>query len=181
VVNLFELDPGSGIPKLVRMIVEIPKGATNKYEYDVETGVFRLDRPLYSPMHYPGDYGFIPGTLAEDQDPADVLALMESPSFPGCMIEVRPIGVLDMEDQEEGDHKIVAVPTSNPRYHQIQSMEDVFPHVRRELEHFFAIYKELEGRRTRMLGWGGVDEAHHVIMSSRERFLSSMAGRPIPG
>jgi inorganic pyrophosphatase len=100
---LYDLDPGPECPELVRMIVEIPKNSANKYEYDRNLGVFRLDRALYSPVHYPGDYGFIPGTLAADGDPMDVLALVEEPSFTGCLIEVRPVGVLNMIDQDETD------------------------------------------------------------------------------
>src|SRR5438876_5553930 len=103
--SLYDLDPGADCPNLVRLIVEIPKNSTNKYEYDAELGVFKLDRTLYSPVHYPGDYGFIPGTLASDGDPMDVLALVEEPSFPGCMIEVRPIGVLNMVDKGDADKK----------------------------------------------------------------------------
>src|SRR5512142_231023 len=111
--SLYDLDPGPSIPEIVRMIVEIPKNSANKYEYDGSLGVFRLDRTLYSPMHYPGDYGFIPGTLAEDGDPLDALALVDQASFSGCLIEVRPIGVLNMMDQQEPDQKILAVPTRN--------------------------------------------------------------------
>ena len=137
------------------MIVEIPKNSTNKYEYDGELGVFRLDRTLYSPMHYPGDYGFIPGTLAEDGDPLDVLTLVEEPSFAGCMIEVRPVGILNMVDNAEKDQKVVAVPNRNPRYDQVHTLDQLFPHTRREIEHFFTIYKELEGKKTQMQGWAG--------------------------
>jgi inorganic pyrophosphatase len=170
-LSLYDLDPGPDCPELVRMIVEIPKNATNKYEYDGKLGVFRLDRSLYSPMHYPGDYGFIPGTLAEDNDPMDVLVLVQEPSFTGCMIEVRPVGILNMVDSEEGDQKVLAVPTRNPRYDQIHTMDQIFSHVRREIEHFFTIYKELEGRLTRMEGWGGPREARREIMASRQRYL----------
>lgn len=156
------------------MIVEIPKNSGNKYEYDGNLGVFRMDRALYSPMHYPGDYGFIPGTLAEDGDPMDVLTLMEEPTFTGCMLEVRPVGVLNMVDSDEPDQKILAVPNRNPRYDQIHTMDQVFPHVRRETEHFFAIYKELEGRQTRMLGWAGPREARKAILESRLRYLKGI-------
>ncbi len=129
--KLYDLDPGPECPELVRMIVEIPKNSANKIEYDGELGVFRLDRALYSPMHYPGDYGFIPGTLAEDGDPLDVLVLVSEPSFTGCLIEVRPIGLLRMVDREEMDEKVIAVPTRNPRYDEIHTIDQVFPHVRR--------------------------------------------------
>jgi inorganic pyrophosphatase len=169
--SLYELDPGPEMPEIVRMIVEIPKNSSNKYEYDGALGVFRLDRPLFSPMHYPGDYGFVPGTRAEDHDPLDVLCLVEHPSFTGCMIEVRPVGILDMEDNQEGDQKVIAVPINSPRSQEIHTIDQVFPHVRREIEHFFAIYKELEGRRTRLIGWGGPKEARAAILTSRQRYL----------
>jgi inorganic pyrophosphatase len=174
--SLYDLDPGQDCPELVRMIVEIPKNSTNKYEYDGKFGVFRLDRSLYSPMHYPGDYGFIPGTLAEDNDPLDVLCLVQEPSFTGCMIEVRPVGVLNMVDTEEPDQKVLAVPNRNPRYDQIHTLDQIFPHVRREIEHFFSIYKELEGRQIRMAGWGGPREARRAIMESRNAYLDLRQG-----
>ena len=169
---LYDLDPGPESPELVRTIIEIPKDSVNKIEYDGVLGLFRLDRSLYSPVHYPGDYGFIPGTLAEDHDPLDVLVLVSAPSFTGCMIEVRPIGVLKMVDRDERDQKIIGVPLRNPRYDQIHTMDQVFPHTRRELEHFFLIYKELEGKLTSTQGWGGPSEARRCIVESRERYLA---------
>jgi len=173
--NLYDLDPGPNSPEIVRMIVEIPKGATNKYEYDGGLGVFRLDRALYSPMHYPGDYGFIPGTLAEDRDPMDVLVLVQESSFTGCMIEVRPVGILSMTDSEEHDQKVLAVPNRNPRYDQIHTMDQIFAHVRREIEHFFTIYKELEGKQTRIEGWQGPIEARRAIVDARKMYLEAKA------
>lgn len=155
------------------MIVEIGKNSTNKYEYDTKLGLFRLDRALYSPMHYPGDYGFVPGTFAEDGDPIDVLSLVDQPSFPGCMTEVRPVGMLEMVDESEIDHKIIAVPVRNPRFDQIRAMEEVPDHVRLEIEHFFEIYKELEERTVRTRGWRGLTEARDAIAKSRERFLDT--------
>lgn len=169
--KLYDLDPGPESPELVRMIVEIPKNSASKVEYDGALGVFRLDRALYSPMHYPGDYGFIPGTLAEDGDPLDVLVLVSEPSFTGCLIEVRPIGLLRMVDRDEMDEKVIAVPTRNPRYDEIHTIDQVFPHVRRELEHFFSIYKELEGRVATTQGWGGPREARRAILDARGRYL----------
>ncbi len=165
------MDPGPDSPEIVRMIVEIPQHSANKYEYDGKLGVFRLDRALYSPLHYPGDYGFIPGTLAEDNDPLDVLVLVQQPSFPGVLIEVRPVGVLNMVDGIEKDQKVLAVPTRNPRYDQIHTMDQIFPHVRREIEHFFSIYKELENKVTTMEGWGGPREARKAIADCRQRYL----------
>jgi inorganic pyrophosphatase len=133
-------------------------------------GVFRLDRALYSPMHYPGDYGFVPGTLAEDADPLDVLVLVDEPSFPGVAMLVRPVGVLSMVDQDEPDQKILAVPNRNPRFDQIHTIDQVFPHNLREIEHFFSIYKELEGKRTVIEGWQGPREARELIRISRKRY-----------
>ena len=170
-MKLYDIEPGPDCPEIVRMIVEIPKNSSNKYEYDGTLGVFRLDRALYSPLHYPGDYGFIPGTLAEDGDPLDVLVLVDEPSFTGCMVAVRPVGMLDMVDSNEADQKILAVPYRNPRYDQIHTIDQVFPHKLRELEHFFAIYKELEGKRTQMKGWRGPREARDVIRASRQAYL----------
>lgn len=173
--TLYDLDPGPECPEVVRMIVEIPKNSSNKYEYDRELGVFRLDRTLYSPVHYPGDYGFIPGTLASDGDPMDALVLVEEPSFTGCMIEVRPIGVLNMIDQDQNDQKILAVPNRNPRYDQVHTLDQIFAHVHREIEHFFTIYKELEGRTTAALGWGDPRDARKIIVDSRARYLEKRA------
>jgi inorganic pyrophosphatase len=169
--RLYDIDPGPDSPEIVRMIVEIPQHSANKYEYDGVLGVFRLDRALYSPLHYPGDYGFIPGTLAEDNDPLDCLVLVQQPSYPGVLIEVRPVGVLNMVDSSERDQKILAVPTRNPRYDEIHTMDQIFHHVRREIEHFFSIYKELEGKVTTMEGWGGPREARKAIGDCRQRYL----------
>jgi inorganic pyrophosphatase len=172
---LYDIDPGPSCPEIVRMIVEIQKNSSNKYEYDGKLGVFRLDRTLYSPVHYPGDYGFIPGTLADDGDPLDVLALVDEPSFAGCLIEVRPVGILNMVDSEKTDQKVIAVPNFDPRYEQVHSMDQIFSHVRREIEHFFTIYKELEGKRTRMEGWGRPMEAREAIVKSRKNYLDAKA------
>ena len=167
-----EPDPGKNSPGVVRMVVEIPRDSSNKYEYDSSLGLFRLSRALYSPMHYPGDYGFIPGTIAEDGETLDVLCLVTNPSFPGCLCEIRPVAVLDMLDGEDVDHKILGVPNRDPRYASIQSLTDVDRHVQRELEHFFEIYKDLEGHSMKMRGWSDNAEAHAVIQESRQRYLN---------
>ena len=174
-MKLYDLEPGPDSPELVRVIIEIPKNSTNKYEYDGNLGVFRLDRALYSPMHYPGDYGFIPGTLAEDRDPLDIIVMVDEPSFTGCLMEARPIGVLKMIDAKENDQKIVAVPNRNPRFESIHTIEQVFPHLRREIEYFFTIYKELQGAKAEMDGWGGPREARKVINDSRKAYLEAKA------
>ena len=170
-MKLYDIDPGQDVPELVRVIIEIPKNSSNKYEYDGELGVFRLDRSLYSPLHYPGDYGFIPGTLAEDNDPLDILVLVTEPSFTGCLMEARPVGVLNMVDQHEADKKILAVPNHNPRFDSVHTTDQVFPHTLREVEYFFSIYKELQGSKTVIDGWAGPREARRVIMDSRQAYL----------
>ena len=172
-MKLYDIDPGPDSPEVVRAIIEIPKNSANKYEYDGALGLFRLDRALYSPMHYPGDYGFIPGTLAEDGDPLDVIVLVDEPSFTGCMMEVRPVGVLHMFDQTENDEKVLAVPNRNPRFDSIHTIDQVFPHTRREIEYFFSIYKELQGVKTQIKGWGGPRDARRQIGESRRTYLVS--------
>ncbi len=185
-VKLYDIDPGPDCPEVVRVIIEIPKNSSNKYEYDGKLGVFRLDRALYSPMHYPGDYGFIPGTLADDGDPLDVLVMVDEPSFTGCLMEVRPVGLLNMIDEKEHDQKILAVPTRNPRFDSIHTMDQVFPHIRKEIEYFFSIYKELQGGITKMDGWRGPREARKTIADTRAKYLEAReaqqpkADEPVP-
>jgi inorganic pyrophosphatase len=166
---------GDGAPKRVNAVVEIPQGSVHKYEYDKKLHVFRLDRTLYSPVHYPGDYGFIPSTLGLDGDPVDILVLVDAPSFPGCVIEVRPIGVLRMIDQGEHDEKILAVVENDPVYRQIREGKEVFPHRLREIEHFFSIYKSLEGKKTEIAGWSGAEAAHKLIKEGQTRFQNDKA------
>lgn len=168
--SLYDLDPGPDCPNVVWTVVEIPRNSSNKYEYDRRLQIFRLDRPLYSPLHYPGDYGFVPGTLAQDGDPVDVLTMVEEPSFPGIVIAVRPVGVLQMLDQQQPDEKILAVPVRDPRFDQIHEIEDVFPHKLREIEHFFTIYKTLEGKHTEISGWRCSEDARNRIRSARNRY-----------
>jgi len=169
--TLWNIDPGPDCPASARMVVEIGRNSTNKYEYDPRLQLFRLDRTLYSPMHFPGDYGFIPGTIAEDDEPIDILALVEQPSFPGCLIRVRPVGMLDMVEESQYDHKILAVPERSPRYDQIRNLNDVPPHVLTEIQHFFEIYKELEGKAAQIKGWQDADDARSAIAESRKRYL----------
>lgn len=159
------------------MVVEIPKNSMHKIEYSAELGLFRLDRTLYSAMHFPGDYGFVPGTIADDGDPLDVLVIADEATFTGCLLDVRPVGALDMSDERGRDQKLLAVPDRNPRYEPIHTYEQIFPHVRREIEHFFSIYKELEAnKRTEVFGWQGPQEARRLIAGCRERYLEKRAG-----
>jgi len=161
---------GEKAPHRVNAVIEIPKDSVNKYEYDKQLHVFKLDRTLFSPVHYPGDYGFIPCTLGQDGDPLDVLVLVEAPSFPGCLIEVRPIGVLQMVDQGKKDEKILAVAESDPLYKDVHDYSQVFSHKAKEIEHFFSIYKALEGKNTEMSGWADSDAARKIVMEGHKRF-----------
>ncbi len=138
---------------LVDAIIEIPKGTQNKYEYDMERGCFRLDRVLYSPMHFPADYGFIPGTLGEDGDPLDILVLVSTPTFAGCLVPSRVIGALTMEDEQVTDTKLLSVAAVDPRYDRVLELRHLSPHSIRELEYFFEIYKDLEGKKAVVTGW----------------------------
>lgn len=156
-------------PVEIEIFVEIPKGSRNKYEFDKATGTFHLDRVLYSSVHYPADYGFIPNTLAADGDPLDALVLVEEPTFSGCRIRTRPIGVLKMIDQEHEDFKILAVPIGDPRFEPIKDIGDLSPHWLKEIENFFDTYKTLEGKETAIVGWGGAIEASQIIASDQQR------------
>lgn len=152
------------------MVVEIPRGSRNKYETDHITGEIFLDRMLFTSTHYPADYGFIPHTLAEDGDPLDIMVLVTEPTFPGCRVRVRPIGVFLMEDQGHADHKVISVPWGDPRWEATQSLDDLPEHVRLEFEHFFTVYKQLEKKKTAVLGWRPLEEARSVIAAALERY-----------
>lgn len=164
-----EISEESG-DELVSAFIEIPRGSRNKYEYDEEAGVWHLDRVLYSSVHYPTDYGWIPNTLAEDGDHLDILVLVQEPTFPGCMIEARPLGGLDMSDEAGRDFKMLAVPEGDPRFSHYQTLNDVGPHWLKEIETFFQTYKLLEDKETEVLGWHGRDHALKVLRECRERY-----------
>ena len=168
-----DLPPGRHPPEEVTAIIEIPRGSRNKYELDKDSGFMRLDRVLYSAVHYPGDYGFIPRTLHEDGDPLDVLVRINEPTFPGCQIDVRPIGVLKMLDRGEPDDKILAVPSHDPFHGEYYDISDLPSHYLREIEHFFFIYKDLEGKRIQILGWEKSDVAMTVIKESIDRYSAT--------
>jgi len=158
---------------VIKVVVEIPKGSRNKYEYDPETKMFKYDRMLFSSVHYPSDYGFIPDTLAEDGDPLDVLVLVSEPTFPGCLIDARPIGLFKMWDEKGVDYKILSVPIHDPQWNWLKSLDDVPKHLLREIEHFFQIYKELEEKKTGVEGWDGVTPALQVIEEAEKRYVES--------
>lgn len=165
-INLWHgLRPGPQAPDIVYCIVEIPKGSRNKYEYSKTAGVIKLDRVLYSPLHYPSDYGLIPQTFYEDGDPLDIMVMINEPTYPGCVIEARPIGMFRMLDRGAPDDKILAVPSTDPIFDTYYDLDDVNKHFLKEIAHFFQTYKQLEANgEIEPLGWVGADEAKKHIM-----------------
>lgn len=152
------------------VLVEIPRGQRNKYEVDHETGRIMLDRMLFTATRYPSDYGYIENTLGEDGDPLDALVLLEEPTFPGCIIKCRAIGLFHMRDEAGGDDKIMCIPASDPRWNRFQDLEDIPQHHRDEIQHFFEIYKDLEpGKSVEGAHWGDKAAAEAEIEKSFER------------
>jgi inorganic pyrophosphatase len=175
-LNLFkDISPGENPPKDINMVVDIPKDSKNKYEYNEKTGYFKLDRVLYSPLFFPFEYGFIPQTTSEDGDALDVALISTYSTFPGCVIKVRPIGVLLMQDESGIDNKIIAVPLEklDPRLKEIQKIEDLGEHLKKEIELFFADYKKLEKNKyesVKINGWAGKEKAEEIIKESIKRY-----------
>lgn len=156
--------------EVIEVIVEIPKGSRNKYEMDHQTNRVHLDRVLHSSVHYPTDYGFVPGTLAEDGDPLDALVIVEEGTFPGCSVPARPIGLLHMADEQGTDIKLLCVAAGDPRFDTIRELEDLAPHWLREIEIFFETYKQLEDEKEVSVGgWEGRDAAMVATEACRQR------------
>jgi len=155
---------------IVDVVIEIPRGSQNKYEVDHETGRIRLDRVLFSPMHYPAEYGLIENTLSEDGDPLDALVLTSFPTFPGCIVRARIVGLLEMSDDKGVDNKLLGVAADDPRFDGIQSLDDVNPHILKEIPHFFQTYKQLENKEVEIRGWKGTEDALKVLEASRQRY-----------
>ncbi len=156
----------------IEVVIEIPRGSRNKYEFDHERGIFHLDRVLYSSVHYPTDYGFIPGTLSLDGDPLDVLVVLDEATFPGCHVRARPIGTLIMVDEKGEDEKILAVPHDDPRFAQTRRLGNLASHWPLEIAAFVRTYKELQGVQTEVREWHDVDEAWRIIETARDRFAT---------
>ncbi len=169
-----DIEPGNDVPEIINVIVEIPKGSMNKYEYDKKHNMIKLDRVLFSPFHYPGDYGLVPQTLSEDGDPLDALVLVTNATYPGILIEARPIGLLQMKDDGEPDDKIICVSTNDPRYLHTVDIKDVEDHYRSEIAHFFQVYKDLEGKKVEIFGWGSAKETKTVIIDSIKRYKNTL-------
>jgi len=171
------LAPGKQPPEIVTAVVEIPAGSRNKYEIDKDSGLFKLDRVLYSAVHYPGDYGLIPQTLHQDGDPLDILVVIKEPTFTGCLIDVRPVGVMWMLDRGEPDDKILAVPVNDPLHGDVHDIADLPKHLLKEIVHFFLVYKDLEEKRVEVKGWGNAAEAKRVVTDSIARYKAMIGGK----
>jgi len=168
-----DLETGSNPPDLIYAVIETAKGKENKYEYDARKKAIMLDRVLYSAMHYPGDYGFIPRTLDEDGDPLDILVLVSSPTFPGCIMTVRPVGLLKMLDGGKEDDKILAVPENDPRYKSYHDIASLPQHILQEIAYMFETYKVLEGKVTKVLGWSDVEAAKRTIVRCQQTYKNA--------
>jgi len=153
----------------LKCLVEIPKGSRNKYEYDHDEDVIKLDRFLFSSMVYPTDYGFIPDTLALDGDPLDAMVCVSEPTFPGCMIHVKPIALFRMEDDKGIDDKVLCVPLHDPSWNTLEELDDISDQLRDEIAHFFSVYKDLEQKKVKVDGWYSREDALKEIEAARER------------
>jgi inorganic pyrophosphatase len=153
----------------VVVVVEIPTGSRNKYEFDHELGALVLDRMLFTAMRYPADYGYIEGTLGEDGDALDALVFVGEPTFPGCRIRARPVGLFKMWDEKGSDEKILCVPFRDPMWSHVEDLDDLLPTMRAEVEQFFAVYKDLEGKPTGTEGFGSREDALEIIAAARAR------------
>lgn len=157
----------------ITVMVEIPKGSRNKYEYDSKNKVMKYDRMIYASVQYPSDYGFVMDTLAKDGDALDALVLLWEPTFPGCVIEVKPIGMLQMWDDKGQDEKILCVPLYDPQWNHINEIDEVPPHLLKEIQHFFDHYKTLEKKVTTVGDWLGKKDAISTIKEAQDLFMMS--------
>jgi inorganic pyrophosphatase len=153
------------------VIIEIPKGSRNKYEYDKEKKVIKFDRMLFSSMVYPCDYGFFPETISLDGDPLDALVLTWEPTFPGCVIDVYPVALFDMVDDKGRDQKILCIPMTDPLWNYIETIEQTPPHLLKEITHFFQTYKNLEGKLVKVIGWEGLESAVNILQEAKSRYI----------
>lgn len=168
-----KLSLGEKAPEVINVVVEIPKGSHNKYEFDEELGVFKLDRVFYSAVHFPTDYGYIPETRSEDGDHLDALVIGSDPTFPGCLVEARPVALIHMVDSGEQDNKILAVQARNPRLQEIKDLKDLEtfnPHFLKEVKQFFETYKILQGKEVKITGIENAAAAKAEIERARKMY-----------
>jgi inorganic pyrophosphatase len=171
--------PGS-FPDVVEVVVEIPRGSRNKYEFDEQAGVFRLDRVLASAVHYNFDYGYINETRSGDGDHTDALLLIDEPTFPGCRVWARPIGGLEMRDDKGPDFKVLCVAVGDPHQAHVERLDQVRPHRLVEIEHFFNTYKLLEAKETDVVGWQDAQRARHELEADRRTWLAEQSDAAVP-
>lgn len=165
------LPSGENPPTEINCLVEIPRGCTNKYEYDRQHGVFHLDRVLYESVFYPCEYGLIPQTWGDDNDPLDIMVLSTFPTFPGCLISARPIGALKILDSGRKDDKIIAVPQDDPRFNQYRGLKDLTKHFKKEIWNFWENYAELQpNKKIVVSGWENLKDAHKIIKRDTKRY-----------
>lgn len=167
-MSIKTLPRGEKYPEEFNLVIEMPKGSHNKYEYDEDLDIIKIDRVAHTAMALPCDYGFIPQTRSEDGDHLDGLVLLDAASFSGCLVPARPIGVLYMIDSGEKDEKIIAVPVDDPRYKHITNLDQLSPHFTKEIQHYFEHYKDLQNKKVEITGWGNKEEAVKVMNSSIE-------------
>ena len=165
-----DIPTGRRAPDELTAVIEIPTNERNKYELDKTLGIYRLDRVLHSAVHYPGDYGFLPRTLGDDGDPLDVLVLMTIPVFTGCLVDARPIGLFHLVDRGVADEKVLAVPLGDPYSEGLSDLKDIPGHYLKEIEHFFRVYKDLEGTRTETRGFEGAAAARNAVLRAMELY-----------
>lgn len=171
---LHDITPGKNVPDVMTVIVEIPKGSLNKYELDKETGLIKLDRVSHTAQAFPFDYGFVPQTHWHDGDPLDVIIITTAPLIPGILVDVRPVGVMDMIDSGESDAKIIAVPVDDPRFNHVMDLADVNPHFIKEATHFYENYKKLQNKVVTIPTVRDAKAAKEVVMESRELYTKMM-------
>lgn len=168
---------GPNPPSDINVLIEIPSGSKCKYELDKVAGIIRVDRIIASAVYYPGNYGFIPQTLAEDNDPLDALVFSQISFHPGVVVRCRPIGVMKMTDNGEPDDKIITVPMRDPHFQRVKTIDDLYPSVLEEISEFFKVYKNLEEKQVVIKGFDSLDEALKIIENSivgyRERYLNT--------
>ena len=166
---------GKDAPNDIYVIIEIPANAAPiKYEIDKDSDALFVDRFMGTAMFYPANYGYVPNTLSEDGDPLDALVLVTNPTYPGILIEARPIGLLQMKDAGDLDDKIICVSTNDPRYLHTTDISDIEDHYRSEIAHFFQVYKDLEGKKVEILGWQSAKEAKSIIVESIKRYKNTL-------
>jgi len=172
--NLFHIHKGDDFPRAVTAVIEVTYGSRAKYEYDIETGIMRLDRVLRTSARYPGNYGFIPQTLGNFRNPVDVYVILNEPLFPGCVLEVKPLGLLEMADEMGTDSKVIGLHVKDPRSEEIDDISQVRSFALDEIKHFFETYK----RGNHVRGWQGREETHRFLLEAHRKYLQRFHSEP---